>query len=136
MWTQISPNYFKLAQGAPKFAQVGPKLALSWPNVSSIWPKVSTSSPILAPSWPQVGPNLARVGPKWDQVGPALVQVGSKLPPSWHEIAYALAQDFITAYIPKLHKNQWKTLIFHGSRVPCGPKLAQVSGKLAEVGRS
>ena len=111
MWTQISLNYFKLAQGAPKFAQLGPKLV-------------------------KVGPNLARVGPKWDQVGPVLVQVGPKLPPSWHEIAHTLAQDFITAYIPKLHKNQWKTLIFHCSRVPCGPKLAQVSAKLAEVGRS
>ena len=132
MWAQISLDYFKLAQGAPKFAQVCSKLAQGVLNLAQGRPKFAQLGTKLV----KVGPNLARVGPKWDQVGPALVQVGSKLPPSWHEIAYALAQDFITAYIPKLHKNQWKTLIFHCSRVPCGPKLAQVSGKLAEVGRS
>ena len=38
--------------------------------------------------------------------------------------------------LTRLSEKQCKTLIFHFSRVPFGPKLAQVSAKLAEVGRS
>ena len=83
----------------------------------------------------QVGLKVAQVGPKRDQVGPRLVQDGPKLPPNWHRIRPKFVQDFINAYIPKIYKNQWKTLIFHISRASFGPEVAQVSAKLAEIGR-
>ena len=112
------------------------QIALRWPKVASNSPKLAPSWLKLAPSWPQVGPRCTQVGPRWPQVGPKLVQLGPKLPPSWHEIGHTLALDFINACIPKLHKNQCKTLIFHVSRVPFGPKLIQVMVNLAEIGRS
>ena len=120
-----------------------PKLALSWPKLDPSWSQVGPRCPQVGPRWPQVGtklvpagPKLAQVGPKWGQVGPTLVQLGPKLPPSWHEIGHRLAQDFINAYVPKLHKQHWKMLIFHFFHVPFRPKLAQVSVKWAEVDRS
>ena len=136
-YLSLALKWQKLAEGSAKSAQGVPKLVTSRPQVGS---KLAQGGPKLAP----VGPKSANVGPSSSQDGPNVPEidrkfghVGPKVVPSWHQIASQdgpswskLAQDCMKANISKMHRNQWKTMIFHVFRAPFGPRMAHVNAKL------
>ena len=56
--------------------------------------------------------------------------MGPKLERKCYQVVAKLAQYCMKADISKTYKNRWKTMIFHVSPAPFGPKMAQVDAKL------